>query len=130
LRNLVGKNVSALIELVSSKAKSKDERNYEQFVNHVNQHVNDFADRYYWLQKSCNNLQSTLYRPENCLEKIFYCLKHISKYEPMHDDPIIHLWMLQNALTTFTQIVHHALYLFFYKNYCQGVILKQFSQQY
>ena len=40
----------------------------------------------------------------------------------MHDDPTIHLWMLQNALTTFTQIVHRTVHLFFYKNYCQGVI--------
>ena len=40
----------------------------------------------------------------------------------MHNDPIIRLWMLQNALTTFTQIVHCADRLFFYKNNCQGVI--------
>lgn len=44
------------------------------------------------------------------------------KKKTMHNDPIIRLWMLQNALTTFTQIVHCADRLFFYKNNCQGVI--------
>lgn len=46
----------------------------------------------------------------------------------MHDDPTIHLWMLQNALTTFMQTVHRAPNLFLRKNYCQGIILDIYFQ--